>query len=174
MPSRAGEIFKRFGFNMEQKLPVDQRIELQVAILNAHLADIAAMNGSPFVSDRSTLDFAAYLTLHTMHDATTEERQIVEKYVQDCLKIATWKYYGVVLVQPGIPYEEAEGKPKNNALIQEAFNGLCMSYMRDKKLDCGAYMFERHLTDLDTRMESSLAIWNMLLHDLKPEKSVTH
>jgi len=73
-------------------------------------------------------------------------------YVDKCLKAASWTYTGIILVQPGIPYVEEEGKAPPSKTFQELMNTLCFSYMRDSRVNCSSWFLRRELTGLEERV----------------------
>ena len=103
-------IFKEMGFTVGLPLLFEERMDLQDEVLRRHIDMIDNCNGS-FVSDRTTLDFAAYAVAEWGMFAPLDGEKRLVDYVNKCLKLSSMLYSVVLLVQPGIPYEEIEGKP---------------------------------------------------------------
>lgn len=80
---------------------------VQEATLEVHLDDVKKADALT-ITDRSTIDMAAYAMAEWAKAAEGEQQNRLYEYVDRCLKAANWLYAGWVLVKPGIPYVEEE------------------------------------------------------------------
>jgi len=172
VPSQTTSVFKSLGLDISKPLTFDQRMLAQEAILDLHLHDVQHAP-TPWIACRSTLDFAAYAMAEWGKNAPPEGEDRLLGYVDKCLKAASWTYTGIILVQPGIPYVEEEGKAPPSKTFQELMNTLCFSYMRDSRVNCSSWFLRRELTGLEERVQAVSNIWNHIIEELPKPGEVT-
>lgn len=115
------ETARKHGFDAVGLLPLDKRIELQIKLLEDHIAMIGEA-GRPAIVDRTPIDMIAYLMaefdMHSHRRATAEELQHAANYVELALD-ATAKLYDHIFVVGILDhYEEADTRPKPNPAYQ--------------------------------------------------------
>jgi predicted ATPase len=152
LPSRAGQAHEELGLTVGLGLTAEQRMTVQERILDYHVQDIRAHVGQRWISDRSTLDFAAYTLLDAAHSAEYDHDRVAA-YVDRCLKVGSSYYSTLVLIQPGITYVAEEGKPPSNVSQQEAFNFVLWGLVKDLRFDCFCGFLSRGVLDLAERVE---------------------
>jgi predicted ATPase len=156
IPSRAGEVFRAMNLPVGP-LPPEQRLVVQERILDAHVADIEAVKGDgAWIADRSTLDMAAYALFDLANSGV--DPALVEGYVNRCFRVANFYYSMIVLVQPGIPYVEAEGKPKACLVRQALMNSIITGLLHDARALCSRWMLRSQVLDLDDRCETLMRL----------------
>lgn len=151
IPSRAGEVFASFDLDMSEEIAADVRLEIQIAILDAHANDLSAQAGRPWICDRSALDSAAYMTLNMVKDCPARLARRGMEYIDRCFQVANRHCAAIVLVQPGIPYVAAPNKPPPNDLLVEAMNTYVWGLMNDRRMTAKPAFIRRDVTDLDVR-----------------------
>jgi hypothetical protein len=151
IPSRAGEAFSLLGLRVGEPCSIDQRISVQEKILDLHVADIRKHRVGNWISDRSTLDMAAYTLLHAAGSQDCDHQRVVD-YMTRCFEVANRHYAMVVLVQPGIPYEAVEGKPPPNPAHQEMLNLVLFGLFQDPRIDTVTATMRREVLDLNHRV----------------------
>jgi nicotinamide riboside kinase len=152
VPSRAGQVAKAMGVDFTTKMPsAELVIELQEGILAAHMDDLSRVGGRPWITDRSALDMATYCTLYALGEAHPRLASRVLNYIERCFDVANRHCAAIVLVQPGIPYVAATGKPSADPLYQEAFNTHLWGLMCDRRLHAKHAWMRRSITDLEER-----------------------
>lgn len=158
VPSRAGEVFKSLGLDVQQPMTFEQRMLAQEGILETHLADVKAST-YPCISDRSGVDMASYTMMHLATLAETEEDQDrLLRYVDKCLTTVSWNFNLLILIQPGITFEPDPKRPVYSKTEQELMNTLCFSYMRDTRINSTGFYLKRGLTDFEERVHAVLKI----------------
>ena len=149
--SSTSAIFKNFGLDVNKPLTFDQRMLVQEATFEVHLDDVKKANARA-ITDRSTIDMAAYAMAEWAKAAEGEQQDRLYDYVDRCIRAANWLYAGWVLVQPGIPYVEEEGKPSLSKPFQEVLHVLCSGYMRDPRFTGVKYIINDSVVELDKRV----------------------
>jgi hypothetical protein len=173
VPSRAGEAFKELGLVVGQPLTPDERMTVQEKILDYHRQDITADLSKPWITDRSALDFAAYILMDAAHNHEYDHAR-VERYMQDCFAVSRKHYGTIVLVQPGITYVEEEGKPKNNPsqqlLMTCTLNGL---FQRSEMDSVRCVMIYAGLLTVEERIRSLESLTELVIAQEKQEQSTS-
>ena len=170
LPSPASGVFERLGFDVRATLSFEDRLTVQEAILNQHVCDMDN-SGYPWISDRSTLDMAAYAIAEWGKNAPTlADQERLLRYIDRCFKIANAYYSTLVLVQPGIPHVDEPNKPAPNAAYQETLNFLLRAMLRDDRLLVSSFMLPRETTDLDRRADSVLRAYYFVINGLRTER----
>jgi len=158
VPSRAGEVAAAMGVDFSKKVPPDVVIEMQEGILAAHLDDLSGLAGKPWIADRSALDMATYCTLYALNQAHPRQARRVLDYIERCFEAVNRHCSAIVLVQPGIPYVAAEGKPPPDDLYQEAFNTHVWGLIKDQRLHAQKAYVPRRLVDLEHRVQAVVSL----------------
>lgn len=87
LPSNAGEVHRQFGVTASENIPFNLRIEIQIAILNDWEEAVAAgLEKGPVVTDRSPLDFAAYLLAEVPRDLDERLSASANHFIEHCMK----------------------------------------------------------------------------------------
>jgi predicted ATPase len=147
--SSASAIAKTLGVDVTT-MSFKERLPFQEAILADAKARYAAQEGV-FFTDRTPLDFAAYMLLDTPNDLDEETADRVCDYVQDCID-TTSQYFEIVgLVQPGIAYVEEEGKPSPNEARQLALNLIINGLMFNETLETDIFQIPADVVDINER-----------------------
>jgi predicted ATPase len=175
MPSRAGEAFATLGFRVGDTLTSEQRLTLQEKILNLHAADLRCHVAKPWIADRSALDMAAYMLLHAAGAPDCDHERIAG-YVSRCFEVVNRHYGIIVLVQPGIPYVSAEGKPPPNPAQQEVLNLTLWGLLQDPRLEVRSAFLRRDVLDLKSRLTLIGQVLEMVLAEESQacEREVLH
>jgi hypothetical protein len=118
VPTGATATYARLGLSPKVDYPFAVRLQIQKEIL----ADCSRLyRGAParFITDRTPLDFMAYMIADVQrNNVTMPEAKELERYIEDCYKAANAHFSTIVIVRPGIPLVEEEGKaPANPAYI---------------------------------------------------------
>jgi predicted ATPase len=150
-------IFERLGLKPGPHLPFEKRLEVQRLILEA-FTERYAQQAASFITDRTPIDFAAYM-LADVKGRPEEDAIEVMSYVADCIEVANTYFHTLVLVSPGIPYVEEDGKPPLDLGYQEQVHSLIAGFMCEPALVTGVDMFPRSMTDADERLEELTRIW---------------
>lgn len=158
LPSRAGQMFSDMGLVVGQELTFTECMNVQEAILEAHLADVRGADGI-FVCDRSTIDMAVYTMIEWGQHANPQQSERLLAYVDRCLTQASWLYSCIMLIQPGIPFVIEPGKPPPSPSFQELFNSLCFSYLRDPRMSSQIFYMRRVTLSHEDRMHTMSMVW---------------
>lgn len=167
LPSRATEVFAAHGFQVGERLTFDQRLKVQTSILEAHIADAAAMKGS-WISDRTTLDLATYTLMAGMDTESLQKETMA--YVNRCLHEVNRLYGMVVLVQPGIAPVMEEGKFPPNPVTQELMNSSLWGLMANEAISINTMFLRRETIDLTERVDSVLELNQILARAASVER----
>jgi predicted ATPase len=158
VPSRAANAHEDLGFHVGDPLSFEERMAVQTLVLQYHVEDIGKVPQNS-VSDRSTLDMATYALCEWGMSAVGSQADQLQAYVDRCFKLAVRSYTAIILIQPGIPYVEAEGKPPPSQTYQNLFNYVVRSMMLDRRLNIPCFIMPQHLTSLEDRMDGVSRMW---------------
>lgn len=167
IPSRSSQVWTEMGLT-PGPLDPKTRVAFQWRVLEAHIEDLKAVKG-PAISDRSTLDMLAYLTLDLQ--GTGFDKKVVDAYAEKCWTTLARFATLVVLVQPGIPYVEEEGKLKRCEIRQEVMNTLISSFMTSPMVIPPVYRLGRSNTTLEGRINSLNLLSAKLIGTATEERS---
>jgi hypothetical protein len=152
VPTDAQGTMSRLGVSPKADVPFDVRLAIQKEILNDCNA-LYERSGIKFITDRSPIDFMAYL-LADVHRQNVPYSLCgdIESYMKDCFASANRHFTTIILVQPGIPWVEAEGKAPAHPIYAEHLNALMLGMMAGGHLECDHYQLPRTLLDLKQRV----------------------
>lgn len=162
IPSGVSAIFKRFDLPVGVPITFEQRMTVQEAILEAHIAQV--QQSPPYaICDRCPIDFAAYTLADWGMRCTPEDAPRLIAYVDRCLHETAWLHSVIALVQPGVVYVIEEGKPQPNRAFQEQLNVLCRGLMVNTKTSAGVMTLSRDNVTLGGRIEALRQGWNAVV-----------
>ena len=148
--TRVSEVFAQHGLHAAQDMSFETRLGIQYRILEACENDWQRA-GTNFVTDRTPVDFLAY-TLGDVLGKTEVNQSEFDHYVERCFDL-TNKFFGaLVVVQPGIPLEAAEGKAALNNAYIEHINSLVIGLCHDQRVNSRVITLNREVIDLDERV----------------------
>jgi hypothetical protein len=149
----ASQVFADMGYDPKVDYPLDIRIEIQKRILDSFDKQYAAA-GSGFITDRTPVDMAAYLLADVQRQNTTPaQAKLVTKYMEDCASVTNSHFSTLVVVQPGIPVIEAEGKAPANVAYMEHMNALVMGLVVSEMIVPSHFYIPRSMTNLAERVK---------------------
>lgn len=156
------KVFKSMKLDPKKHLDFAKRLEVQWRILDALVAEYNQAGKGIFITDRTPIDFMAYLLSEVMMSNVTGEleRQFIQ-YRQACFDVANNYFSVIIVVQPGIKVVECEGKASANYAHMELINTLVSGLSVSGDLSIQHTYIPRHVTDLARRVrcvEESLKI----------------
>lgn len=102
----------------------EERLRFQWAVLR-QMENLYAKQTSFFVTDRTPIDFAAYLLADVPHDL--EDRAVmeeIERYVAECYRILNERFVVLGVLPPAVKYVEEPGKPRFNSAFTTKLHHL--------------------------------------------------
>lgn len=148
--TRVSEIFKECGLHPAEPMDFATRLNIQFRLLDACESDWQAANGD-FITDRTPVDLMAY-TLGDVQGETEVNQADFDRYVENCFDVANRFFDTLVIIQPGIPLTEAEGKAALNKAYIEHINSLVIGLCNDERLTCRVVRLSRNVTLLSERI----------------------
>lgn len=153
------EIAKRHGFNINAKNSLEERLAFQEIVLREFAAEYAKHNGL-FITDRTPLDFAAYMLADVRGNEVDPKLDgLVADYVERCIQVTLRHFALIVAIQPGIPYVDEPGKPTPSRCYQETIStiilGLGISRIATER---SFRTLDRGVTDLQQRVNAVAAM----------------
>lgn len=147
------------GKDPKIEYPIGERIAIQEAILHAFERQYAeaSKRHEVWISDRTPIDLASYMLADVQRSTLVGApgvADMVTGYVNRCLEATNRCFSTVVLVQPGIPLVEEEGKAPCCPAFIEHINALQAGLLLDQRLMTGHYMIPRRYTNLKDRIDS--------------------
>lgn len=155
----ASEVFRRMGYDPKVEYPFEARLIIQEMLLGVFESQYKkARQQSPFfITDRTPIDLAAYLLADVQRSTLVnriEAAAATENYVRRCLQMASSYFSLIVLVQPGIPVVESEGKAPGCPAFMEHMNALQMGLLCDDRTLFRKFQMPRKTIKLDDRLAS--------------------
>ncbi|MDQ3010100.1 MAG: ATP-binding protein [Acidobacteriota bacterium] len=154
--TRVSEIFKECGLHPAQPMDFATRLNIQIRILDACESDWQAA-GENFITDRTPVDLMAY-TLGDIQGETQVSYLEFDRYVARCFEAANRFFDTLIIIQPGIPLTEAEGKAALNKAYIEHINSLVIGLCHDERLNCRLSRIDRKVIELSERIKQMAVI----------------
>jgi len=154
--TRVSEIFQECGLHPAQPMDFATRLNVQFRILVACESDWRNASGN-FITDRTPVDLMAY-TLGDIQGETQVSEPEFNRYVERCFEAANRFFDTLIIIQPGIPLAEAEGKAALNKAYIEHINSLIIGLCHDQRLDCRVVQISRKVIDLSERINQVAAM----------------
>jgi hypothetical protein len=148
--TRVTEIFAEHKLHAAQDMDFETRLKIQYRILEACERDWLNATGE-FVTDRTPVDFLAY-TLGDVLGKTEVNQSEFDHYLERCFDLTNRFFGALVIIQPGIPLEVAEGKAALNKAYIEHINSLVIGLCHDQRVHNRIIVVRREVTDLDERI----------------------
>jgi hypothetical protein len=150
----SSDVFKRMGYDPQADYDFKTRIEIQNEILTNTEAAYKA-HTSPFITDRTPVDFIAYLLADVQRTNLTEhETHLFKNYYQRCIESINSYFALVIVLQPGIPLVNDITKGPINTAYMEHINTLAMGIITDSRIQVGRYYIKRENLDIEERIRS--------------------
>ena len=170
-------VFARLGKDPKVEYPIEERMDIQDAILDSFEVIYESKQGKSWVSDRTPLDTAMYTMADIQRTTLWGNSYVsdrVQAYVKRCLTMTRRYFWKVILVQPGIPLTEGVGKAPGCPSYMEHLNLLQYGLMNEMvqvyakpALHTTFDVMPRHILDLDRRL-----IWvRLVLDGIEAEKT---
>lgn len=150
--TRVSEVFKECGLHPAQPMDFDTRLKVQYRILEACESDWQNADGA-FITDRTPVDLMAY-TLGDVQGETQVNESEFDRYLESCFAAANRFFDTLVIIQPGIPLEQAEGKAALNKAYIEHINSLIIGLCHDERLRSRVISINRNLVELSARINN--------------------
>lgn len=150
LPLGASHIFKRHNVDPSQYLDFDERLRIQYEILTAAYETLSKHKHDLFISDRSPIDFAAYL-LSDITAKSPDYFKAVRQYCNDCFELHNQFFPLTFLLQPSIPFvhEPLKGAPSESYryMLNELYKGLLTN------VDNQPSIIPKHTTSIQARVD---------------------
>jgi hypothetical protein len=152
-------VYAACGMDPRKEYPIEERLAVQNTLLESFEKQFAAATkvSRLFISDRTPLDGAAYLLADVQRSTlagSPEVAQLVVDYVGRCIQAANRWFSTIVVVQPGIPLVEEEGKAPACPAFMEHYNALAIGLVMDERMECRHYRLPRAYLDLSDRVSA--------------------
>lgn len=163
LQTAVSQVFVDMGYDPKADYPLDIRLEIQKRILDALDKQYSAA-GQTFITDRTPIDLMAYMLADIQRQNTTpEQARQITKYMEDCAAVTNTHFTCLVVVQPGIPVVEAEGKAPANAAYMEHISALVMGLVVSEIILPSHYYIPRSTTNLGDRVKCLQKVANKTL-----------
>ncbi len=151
--TRVTEIFAQHGLHAAQVMDFETRLGIQYRILEACENDWqkASGIGGDFITDRTPVDFLAY-TLGDVQGKTEVNQADFDRYINRCFDLTNSFFDTLVIIQPGIPLAQAEGKAALNKAYIEHINSLVIGLCHDQRVLSKVMTLNREVVELGERI----------------------
>ena len=147
-------VFRDLGYDPKGPFTFKERLTIQQEILKRMEVEY---DSAPvgFITDRTPLDFLAYTMSEMIGDAVTEDLfEATNKYIEDCYDLCNKYFQVVILVQPGIPLIDEEGKALANSAYIEHLNSLILGLSVDSRLKARHFYIPRSKIKMEDRISA--------------------
>ena len=155
--TRVSEIFKECGLHPAQPMDFATRLNIQIRLLDACESDWQGA-GENFITDRTPVDLMAY-TLGDIQGDTQVSAPDFDRYVERCFEAANRFFDTLIIIQPGIPLANAEGKAALNKAYIEHINSLIIGLCHDQRVRCKILTLSREITEFGERVRRISVAW---------------
>jgi hypothetical protein len=152
--TKVSETFARLGADPKKDYPFDERLEIQREILKDYHA---LLKGAPFkfITDRTPIDMMAYMLADVRRENVSHQQAgALSVYIDECHKVLNEQFTVLMVVQPGIPVQDAPGKAPVNWAYMEHINSLCMGLVVTDRVEAHHFYMPRAYLDLETRLQA--------------------
>lgn len=147
-------VFETLGLSPKMDYPFSTRIQIQNAILDNMEASFLQAPGH-FISDRTPVDALAYTLADVQRDNLNREEQgLLLAYMRRAIDLTNRHFSILIVIQPGIPLIEEEGKAPANLAYMEHLNSLIMGLVIDDRLSAAHFALRRDITDMEERLSA--------------------
>lgn len=164
--TKSFEVLKKHGINPIEVNSIDDRIKMQNILLDNHIENLQKLP-RPLITDRTPLDYYAYLIAEVnMHNLTEEQMQEVFRYRQRCIAAIRSNYACIHICTPLPEYEEREDKPPMNIAYQYKINDIIMGIMNDYQISSVVNRVVLNSKNRIERLEFSIHNINQIMGEL--------
>lgn len=148
-------VFKKLGFDPKLDYDFKTRLYIQRHILESMNSHYCAQTGL-FITDRTPIDALAYTIADVQRTNVTDGELLKEfdKYQSECFEILNRHFAVLMVIQPGIPMVETEGKAPINMPYIEHLNFLTLGLVVSERVKCRHFQIPRFMTDLEDRLSA--------------------
>lgn len=151
----ASHVFASMGLDPKVDYPMDVRLEIQKRILDSFEQQCRPHSSYPFITDRTPVDFMAYTIADIQRENVRDKLSTdIERYLRDCIDVSNSLFPTLIVLQPGIPLVEAEGKAPANVPYIEHINHLIMGIVVSEAIQSMHFYIPRHIISVEDRIES--------------------
>ena len=163
-------VFRELGYDPSAHYDFATRLDIQEIILNRLDRQYASIKAEKAITDRSPIDTLAYTMAEALQDTVSDKEQArFEKYVDKCLEMACRRFAAIVVVQPGIPIVEEEGKGALNRAYMEHLNTLMLGLVADPRMKAAHFYIPRHVLSIESRMAAMDSVLKTCLRRAQEE-----
>lgn len=149
----ASAVFAEMGLDAKVDYPMSIRLEIQKRILDAFEKQCRPHSRSPFITDRTPIDFVAYTLADIQRgNISSSLNGDIERYVDDCISVSNSIFPILMVVQPGIPLVEAEGKAPASMPYIEHLNYLIMGIVNSEAVESANFYIPRNAISIEERI----------------------
>jgi nicotinamide riboside kinase len=146
--TNVSSVFAKHNMHAAQTMDFATRLWIQTEILHSVQQ---AWHKQNFVTDRTSIDFMAYL-LAEVQSNTQIELNKLQNYMQQCFAVANQNFESILVVQPGIALVYEDGKAAMNQAYIEHLNTLILGLVHDERLTTTVKVMPRELIDFNARI----------------------
>lgn len=157
-PFKTSTIMAKAGWTLDRVKTLEDRVAVQEVIING-AETFFKDNRTLYVTDRSPLDFAAYLLADARNEPITPELDArVEGLILRCIEMCNAHFAGIVILYHDIPYVEREDRPHVNRSYQEHHHTLLSGLAGHPNLATPVFYIRRGITPLEMRIAAMMEV----------------
>jgi hypothetical protein len=148
-------INRELGFDLTREHTFAERLDHQEKILQRIDRIYGEHVGEDVITDRTPLDMISYTMAEAINNRVADEDQErFARYVRNCIDVTNRRFGILMLVQPGIPIVDEEGKAAANAAYIEHLNSIILGFTVDERIRPIHFYIPRKMTGLKERIEA--------------------
>jgi hypothetical protein len=153
----SADAFTACGFQVQDKMTLGQRLEVQNKILDLAESAWRAENGV-FITDRTPMDMAAYMLAYINGDTSHEAEIGVLRYLDRCVDVTNRYFSLLVCVQPGIPIVPDHSKAVPSKAYMHHINALVLGLMSDQRIQAAKKVIHHDVLSMEHRLTVMLGM----------------
>lgn len=148
-------IFRDLGHDPSESFDFKTRLSIQEQILIRMTRFYREVSNQRVITDRTPIDFMGYTLAEAVGETVQpEDQERLVRYMNDCFEVTNRFFSEIVVVQPGIPLVEEEGKAALNKGYIEHLNNLIIGLCCDERLKIAHFYIPRSRVELEARVLS--------------------
>lgn len=163
----SGVIKQTVGTYCDGVNDLDTRLTAQRALVDA-CHERFMYRRTPFITDRTPMDVAAYTMADMMQGSMTDDQQAeAMEIIESCIDITNFAFTGMVLLFPSehIPFKPVETSAAPNIPYQWHIHYLIHGILNDPRVDTSFWYMGPDIHKLKDRMSAMDAIYEALIED---------
>lgn len=153
LQTSASQVFKDMGLDPAVDYPLSVRMDVQERILASFEVQYRSFAGRKFITDRTPIDMLAYTLADVRQEPMSPElTERIARYRRDCIRLTNEFFSVLVVVQPGLPVKDGEGKASLSPAYIEHIASLVLGITVSEDVQAAHFYVPRRTLELSRRI----------------------